>query len=150
MATSTFLLWFCYEEGDGSTPSSMVTIFYFLFFWCLWFSSLGLTLNRGRRLKKSGGGELEINKQNVAALDEANVVPDVVAGDEVVAEPHVATSNAAIVEQNIAASDATIAQQNVVASIEAIGDRSVVASDQEIGEQNGALSQLKHTDNNLV
>ncbi len=53
---------------------------------------------RGRRLKKSNGGELEINKQNVAALDEGTVVPDVVAGNEAVAEPHVVALDAAIVD----------------------------------------------------
>jgi hypothetical protein len=52
---------------------------------------LKVVMARGRRLKKSGGGELEINKQNVAASNEATVVPDVAAGDEAIAEPHVAT-----------------------------------------------------------
>ncbi len=111
---------------------------------------LKVVMARGRRLKKSGGGELEINKQNVIALDEATIVPDAIVGDEAGAEPHVVASNATIVEQNIVALDAAIAQQNVIASDEAISDRSVIASDQEIGEQNGALSQLKHKDNNLV
>jgi len=70
---------------------------------------LKVLMTRGRRLKKSGGGELEINMQNVVALDEAIVVRDVATGDEAVAEPHVVTLNAATIEQNIAASDATIA-----------------------------------------
>jgi hypothetical protein len=69
---------------------------------------LKVVMARVRRLKKSGGGELEINKQNVVALDEATVVPDVVAGDEASAKPHVVASDATIVEQNIAASNAAI------------------------------------------
>jgi hypothetical protein len=62
------------EESDGKR-------FFFLFFWSLWFSSLELTINnemvvflmlkvamaRERRLKKTGGGELEVDKQNVAS-----------------------------------------------------------------------------------
>ncbi len=58
---------------------------------------------RGRRVKKSNGGELEINKQNVVALDEAIVMRDVAARDEVVAEPHVVTLDTTLVEQNIVA-----------------------------------------------
>jgi len=69
---------------------------------------LKVKMARGRRLKKSGGGELEINKQNVVALNEGTVVPDVVVGDEAVAEPHVIALDAAIVEQNIVASDVAI------------------------------------------
>jgi hypothetical protein len=30
---------------------------------------------RGRKLRKSGGGELEVNKQNVATADEAILLP---------------------------------------------------------------------------
>jgi hypothetical protein len=54
-------------------------------------------MGRGRRLRKSGGGELEVNKQDVvtsdeaippsvAVSDEAILLPYVVKGDEVVAE----------------------------------------------------------------
>jgi len=41
--------------------------------------SLGLevVIARGRRLRKSGGGELEVNKQNVVASDEAILLPNV-------------------------------------------------------------------------
>ncbi len=46
---------------------------------------------RGRRLRKSGGGELEVNKQNVIASNEAIILPNVVIGDEAIVEPHVAT-----------------------------------------------------------
>jgi hypothetical protein len=64
-------------------------------------------MGKGRRLKKSGGRELEVNKQdfvasneailpNVAMSDEVILVPYVVGGDLEVAEPHVATSDAAI------------------------------------------------------
>jgi len=80
---------------------------------------LEVVMGRRRRLRKSDGGELEVNKQNVVALDEAippSVVvldeaiflPYVVRGDEGVVESHVAILDAAIVQQNIATSDATI------------------------------------------
>jgi hypothetical protein len=51
---------------------------------------------KGRRLRKSGGGELEVNRQNVAASDEVIIVPNVIVGDEVVVDPHVVALNAAI------------------------------------------------------
>ncbi len=47
---------------------------------------------RGRRLRKSGGGLLEIDKENVVA------------------------SNQAVFEQNVATSDQIVVEQNVVAS----------------------------------
>ncbi len=78
-------------------------------------------MGRRRRLRKSGGGELEVNKQDVAASDEAIppsvavldefiLLPYVVGGDEVIIESHVAALDATIVEQNIVASDAAIVQ----------------------------------------
>jgi hypothetical protein len=88
------------------SPSSMVAIFFF--FGCsLWFSSLEFTINiemvvfclrlevvmvRGRRLKKSGGGELEVHKQNVVASNETIVEQNVVTSDEAIIEQNVATS----------------------------------------------------------
>ncbi len=66
-------------------------------------------MDRGRRLNKSGGGELKINKQNVVTSDEGTVVPNVALGDEAIVEPHVIALDAAIVEQNIVASDVAIA-----------------------------------------
>jgi len=39
---------------------------------------------RGGRLRKSGGGELEVHKQNVVASDEAIAEQNVVATDEVI------------------------------------------------------------------
>jgi hypothetical protein len=83
---------------------------------------LKVVMAKGRRLEKSGGGELKINKQNVAASYEGIVVLDIAAGDEAVAKPRVVALDATIVEQNIAASDARIAQQNVATLDEPIGD----------------------------
>ncbi len=54
---------------------------------------LKVVMARGRRLKKGGGGDLEVHKQNVVASNEAIVKQNVVASDE------------AIVEQNVGASD---------------------------------------------
>jgi hypothetical protein len=81
-------------------------------------------MGRRRRLKKSDGGELEINRQDLAALDETISLPSVAVSDEGGAE------------QNVA-------KHNVGTSNEATDDRSVVALDREIGEHNCALSQLK-------
>jgi hypothetical protein len=80
---------------------------------------LEVVMATGRRLRKSSGGELEGNKQNVVVLDEAIVVPNVIVGDEAVGEPHVVALDATIVEQNITTSDVTIVQQNVATLDEA-------------------------------
>ncbi len=48
---------------------------------------------RGRRLRKSGGGELEINKQNVAASNKAILLLNVVVSDEAILLPNVAVSD---------------------------------------------------------
>jgi hypothetical protein len=58
---------------------------------------------KGRRLKKSGGGELEVDKENVVALDKG------------VVEQIVVTSNQAISNQNVVASYQVVVEQNVVA-----------------------------------
>jgi hypothetical protein len=65
-------------------------------------------MGRRRKLRKSGGGELEVNKQDVASdeaippsvvvSDEAILLPYVVGGDEGVVESHVVALDAAIVE----------------------------------------------------
>ncbi len=44
---------------------------------------------RGRRLRKSTGGELEMSKENGIASDDAILLPNVVVSNEVDAEPHV-------------------------------------------------------------
>jgi hypothetical protein len=89
-----------------SSPSSMVVVWwrrqwlkaiffiYLFILWCFWFNSLELRINndgsffffkvgmaRRRRLKKSGGGELEVDKENVATLDEGVVEQNFVALD---------------------------------------------------------------------
>jgi hypothetical protein len=95
-------------------------------------------MGRGRRLRKSGGGELEVNKQDFDASNEA-ILPNfdmsdeviflayVVGGDLEVVKPHVATSDAAIAQQNVAASDARIVQQNVATSDAGIAQQNVAA-----------------------
>jgi hypothetical protein len=40
-------------------------------------------MGRGRKLRKNGGGELEVNKQDVVASDEA-IPPSVVVSDEAI------------------------------------------------------------------
>jgi len=46
-------------------------------------------MGRRRRLKKNNGGELEVNKQDVVALDEA-IPPSVDVSDEAILLPYVA------------------------------------------------------------
>jgi hypothetical protein len=121
-------------------------------------------MGKRRRLRKSGGGELEVNMQDVAsdeailpsvvelevnmqdaASDEA-ILPSVVVADVAILLPYVAGGDEGVVESHVAALDATIMMKNIVASGATIIQQNV-ASDEEIGEQNGALSQLKHKDN---
>jgi hypothetical protein len=45
-------------------------------------------MGRGRRLRKSGGGELEVNKQDFVASNEA-ILPNVAMSDEVILLPYV-------------------------------------------------------------
>jgi hypothetical protein len=47
---------------------------------------LEVVMGRRRRLRKSGGGELEVNKQDVVASDEA-IPPSVVVSDEAILLP---------------------------------------------------------------
>jgi len=49
-------------------------------------------MGRRRRLRKSGGGELEVNKQDVVASDEA-IPPSVAVLDEAILLPYVAGGN---------------------------------------------------------
>jgi hypothetical protein len=57
----------------------------------IFYLRLKVIMARGRKLKKSGGGELEIHKQNVTTSDEAIVEPNVVASDEAIAKQNVVT-----------------------------------------------------------
>ncbi len=43
----------------------------------VFYLGLEVVMGRGRRLRKSGGGELEVNKQDVVASDEAILLPNV-------------------------------------------------------------------------
>jgi hypothetical protein len=108
-------------------------------------------MGRRRRLNKNDGGELEINRQDLATLDEAILLPSVAVSDEAILFPYVAASDAGGAQQIVSTSDAGGAQQNVAkrnigTSNEATNDRSVAALDWEIGEHNCALSQLKQKD----
>ncbi len=84
-------------------------------------------MGKRRRLRKSDGGQLEINRQDLTASDEA-ILPNVVVsnkvillsyiagGDESSAEPHVAALDAAIVQRRVVTSNARGAQENIVTS----------------------------------
>ncbi len=52
---------------------------------------LKVGMARGRRLRKSGGGELEVEKKNVVTLDQALVEQNVVTLDQALIEQNVAT-----------------------------------------------------------
>jgi hypothetical protein len=64
-------------------------------------------MGRGRRLRKRGGGELEVNKQDFAASNEA-ILPNVAMSDEVILLPYVVGGDLEIAEPHVAASDAAI------------------------------------------
>jgi hypothetical protein len=51
-------------------------------------------MGRRRRLKKSDGVELEINRQDLAVSDEAILLPSVVVSDEPILLPYVTVSDA--------------------------------------------------------
>jgi hypothetical protein len=72
---------------------------------------LEVGMGKRRRLRKSGGGELEVNMQDVAS-DEA-ILPSVVVADVMILLPYVAGGDEGVVKSHVAASDATIIQQNV-------------------------------------
>ncbi len=102
-------------------------------------------MGKRKKLKKSDGGQLEINRQDLAASDEA-ILPNVDASDEAILRPYIVGGYESSAEPHVVALNAGGAQENVVASNATTDDQSVVASDQEIGEHNCALSQLKQKD----
>ncbi len=53
---------------------------------------LKVIIARGRKLRKSGGGEVEVDKQNVVASDQGVDEQNVVTLDEVVVEQNVIRS----------------------------------------------------------
>jgi hypothetical protein len=57
-------------------------------------------MGRRRRLRKSGGGELEVNKQDVAS-DEA-IPPSVAVSNEAILLPYVAGGDEGVVESHVA------------------------------------------------
>jgi hypothetical protein len=58
---------------------------------------------RGRRLKKIAGGELEMNKENGTASNDANLFPNVAVSDEAILLPNVAVLDEADDEQHVSA-----------------------------------------------
>jgi hypothetical protein len=91
---------------------------------------------KGRRLRKSAGGELEMNKENGTASDDAILLPTVVVSDEAILLPNVVVSDEADAEPHVVVT----AEQDMATTYEESNDRNSVAIDQPIGEQNGALS----------
>ncbi len=89
-----------------------------------------VVMARGRRLRKSAGGELEMTKENGTALDDANLLPNVDVSDEAILLPNVVVSDEADAKAHVGAT----LKQNMAAADETIGDRSSVAIDQPIGE----------------
>jgi len=79
---------------------------------------------RGRRLRKSAGEELKMNKENGTTSDDENLVPNVVVSGTIILLPNVVMSDeanakqhvAATIEQNMAITNETIDNQNSVAS----------------------------------
>jgi len=67
-------------------------------------------MGKRKRLRKSGGGELEANMQDVAS-DEA-ILPSVAMADVMILLPYVAGGDEGVVESHVAALDATIVKKN--------------------------------------
>jgi len=63
-----------------------------------------VVMARGRRVRKSASGELEMSKENGTMSHDTILLPNVVMSDEADAEPHVV----ATVEQNMAIVDEAI------------------------------------------
>jgi hypothetical protein len=72
---------------------------------------------KGKRLRKSAGGELEMSKENGTALDDVILLPNVVVSDEAILLPNVTVSNEADAEPHVAAT----VEQNTATIDEAIG-----------------------------
>jgi len=136
-----WLLWSCvaaqlHEEGNSNCIADFIFSLLLLMVKFLRINLGGfffrVVMARGRRLRKSAGGELEMNKENGTASNDANILPNVVVSDEAILLSNITVSDEADVEQHVVA----IAEQNMVATNEAIDDQNNVASDQPIGEQN--------------
>jgi len=81
---------------------------------------LEVVMGRGKRLRKSDGGELEVNKQDVAAANEGIVMPNVPVSKEAILLPYVAREDEAV-ESHVAALDVAIVEENIDASTATIG-----------------------------
>jgi len=68
---------------------------------------------RGRRLKKSGGDDLEVHQQNVVSSYQMITLENVVSLYQAIAEQIIGSLDQAIVEQIIASSNQPIGEQNV-------------------------------------
>jgi len=68
---------------------------------------LEVVMGKRRRLRKSDGGQLEINRQDLAASDEA-ILTNVVVSDEVILLPYIAGGDESSAESHVAAFDAAI------------------------------------------
>jgi hypothetical protein len=68
---------------------------------------LEVVMGKKRRLKKSDGGELEINREDLVTLDEA-ILLNVVVSDEAIILPYVVGGDEARAESHVVALDVTI------------------------------------------
>jgi hypothetical protein len=73
---------------------------------------LKVVIAKGRKLRKSGGGDLDVNKKNVGASDQG------------------------VVEQNVIGSDQAITEQNVIASYQG----GLLGCNQKKGDGNVSIS----------
>jgi UDP-3-O-[3-hydroxymyristoyl] glucosamine N-acyltransferase len=77
-----------------------------------------VVMARGRRLRKSAGGELETSKENGIASNDANLLPNVAVSNKAILLPNVTMSNEAILLPNVVVSDKADAEQHVVTTVE--------------------------------
>jgi hypothetical protein len=89
---------------------------------------LEVVMGKRRRLRKSDGGQLEINRQDLATSDEV-ILPNVDVSDEVILLPYIAGGDESSAEPHVAALDATIVQQSTIASDAGGAQENIVTSD---------------------
>ncbi len=107
-------------------------------------------MGRRRRLRKSDGGELEINRQDLAASDEVILLPSVDVSNEAILFPYVVASDAGGAQQNVTTSDAGGAQQNVTTSDAGGAQQNVTTSDAGGAQQNVTTSYAGGAQQNVT
>ncbi|CAK9278905.1 unnamed protein product [Sphagnum jensenii] len=102
---------------------------------------------RGRRLRKSAGGELEMNKENGTALDDAILLPNVIVSDKAILLLDVGVSDEAILLPDVMSNEAILLPNVVVSNEEdaephvaITAEQDMAATDEESNDQNSVAT----------